>query len=216
MLLYLYWCSLICLKPGNPAGQDWENRAIGKWSQPHRKGTFSCSLVNISAMIFMSSNSLLLAASGEFSWALSQRTRTETGFTKWAEGMWGMHGLSIIAIVFSVYACILLGIQFCLSQISLETSNKALLDLQEKYQVAITTLKEKELIISKMLFSGKRQLRNWWENFVSLSSYLSYWWQMSAHITENLLIGRAKELRTDLQNASEEINSLYEKLGKIN
>lgn len=167
MLLYLYWCSLICLKPGNPAGQDWENRAIGKWSQPHRKGTFSCSLVNISAMIFMSSNSLLLAASGEFSWALSQRTRTETGFTKWAEGMWGMHGLSIIAIVFSVYACILLGIQFCLSQISLETSNKALLDLQEKYQVAITTLKEKELIISKMLFSGKRQLRNWWENFVS-------------------------------------------------
>ncbi|CAB4314859.1 unnamed protein product [Prunus armeniaca] len=67
-------------------------------------------------------------------------------------------------------------------KISLETSNKALLDLQEKYQVAITTLKEKELIISKMLFS------------------------------ENLLIGRAKELRTDLQNASEEINSLYEKL----
>ncbi|XP_021819053.1 kinesin-like protein KIN-5B [Prunus avium] len=69
-------------------------------------------------------------------------------------------------------------------KISLETSNKALLDLQEKYQVAITTLKEKELIISKMLFS------------------------------ENLLIGRAKELRTDLQNASEEMNSLYEKLGK--
>lgn len=66
-----------------------------------------------------------------------------------------MRGLSIIAVVFSVYACILLGIQFCLSQISLETSNKALLDLQEKYQVAITTLKEKELIISKMLFSGK-------------------------------------------------------------
>ncbi|KAI5325565.1 hypothetical protein L3X38_034639 [Prunus dulcis] len=67
-------------------------------------------------------------------------------------------------------------------KISLETSNKALLDLQEKYQVAITTLKEKELIISKMLLS------------------------------ENLLIGRAKELRTDLQNASEEMNSLYEKL----
>lgn len=216
MLLYLYWCSLICLKPGNPAGQDWENRAIGKWSQPHRKGTFSCSLVNISAMIFMSSNSLLLAASGEFSWALSQRTRTETGFTKWAEGVQGMRGLSIIAVVFSVYACILLGIQFCLSQISLETSNKALLDLQEKYQVAITTLKEKELIISKMLFSGKTDNWDIVEKIFSLFLHSFGDKCLCAHITENLLIGRAKELRTDLQNASEEMNSLYEKLGKIN
>lgn len=32
--------------------------------------------------------------------------------------------------------------------------------------------------------------------------------------TENLLIGRAKELRGDLQTASEDIDSLHEKLGK--
>lgn len=45
---------------------------------------------------------------------------------------------------------------FC-SQISLETSNKALLDLQANYRVAISTLKEKELIISNLLCSGGKK-----------------------------------------------------------
>jgi hypothetical protein len=40
-------------------------------------------------------------------------------------------------------------------QINLENSNKALLDLQESYRLAIAMLKEKESIISKLLRSGK-------------------------------------------------------------
>ncbi|KAK9920725.1 hypothetical protein M0R45_029271 [Rubus argutus] len=60
-------------------------------------------------------------------------------------------------------------------KINLENSNKALLELQENYRVAISTLKEKEQIISKLLYS-------------------------------------AKDLRTDLQTASDDISSLHEKL----
>ncbi|KAB1224008.1 hypothetical protein CJ030_MR2G007944 [Morella rubra] len=67
-------------------------------------------------------------------------------------------------------------------KINLEKSNKALIDLQESYRLAISTLKEKELIISKLLCS------------------------------ENSLIERAKELRTNLQSASEDIASLFTKL----
>ncbi|KAL6142066.1 hypothetical protein ACLB2K_060349 [Fragaria x ananassa] len=66
--------------------------------------------------------------------------------------------------------------------INLENRNKALLELQENHQVAISALKQKEHIISKLLYS------------------------------ENLLIERAKELRGDLQAASEDIDSLHEKL----
>ncbi|XP_004302713.1 PREDICTED: 125 kDa kinesin-related protein [Fragaria vesca subsp. vesca] len=66
--------------------------------------------------------------------------------------------------------------------INLENRNKALLELQENHRVAISALKQKEHIISKLLYS------------------------------ENLLIGRAKELRGDLQTASEDIDSLHEKL----
>lgn len=40
-------------------------------------------------------------------------------------------------------------------QISLENSNKALLELQENYRVAMSTLREKELIISSLLSSGE-------------------------------------------------------------
>ncbi|XVE76319.1 hypothetical protein DITRI_Ditri12bG0162400 [Diplodiscus trichospermus] len=67
-------------------------------------------------------------------------------------------------------------------KINLEKNRKELVDLQEKHTVAILTLKEKEFIISKLLRS------------------------------ENSLIERAKELRTDLQHASEDINSLFAKL----
>ncbi|KAF3442909.1 hypothetical protein FNV43_RR16827 [Rhamnella rubrinervis] len=67
-------------------------------------------------------------------------------------------------------------------KMNLETSNKALLDLQENYRVVILALKEKEVIISKLLQS------------------------------ENSLIKRAKELRTDLQDASEDMGSLFAKL----
>ncbi|KAF5750970.1 kinesin-related protein [Tripterygium wilfordii] len=67
-------------------------------------------------------------------------------------------------------------------KIQLENSNKALLDLQEVHRMAKMTLKEKELIISKFLLS------------------------------ESCIIERAKELRFDLQNASDDITSLFAKL----
>ncbi|XP_022748299.1 kinesin-like protein KIN-5B [Durio zibethinus] len=67
-------------------------------------------------------------------------------------------------------------------KINLEKNRKELLDLQENHRAAILTLKEKEFIISKLLYS------------------------------ENSLIERTKELRTDLQHASEDINSLFAKL----
>ncbi|KAG7964695.1 hypothetical protein I3843_09G183900 [Carya illinoinensis] len=67
-------------------------------------------------------------------------------------------------------------------KINLENSNKSLLDLQENYLLAITTLKEKEFIISKLLCSEKS------------------------------LVERAKELRTNLQDATEDISSLFAKL----
>ncbi|XP_030926960.1 kinesin-like protein KIN-5B [Quercus lobata] len=67
-------------------------------------------------------------------------------------------------------------------KINLESSNKALLDLQESYRLAISTLKEKEFIISKLLCS------------------------------ENSLVEHAKQLRTNLQSASEDIDSLFTKL----
>ncbi|CAN1275074.1 Kinesin-like protein KIN-5B [Linum perenne] len=62
---------------------------------------------------------------------------------------------------------------------NLEKSNNDLLDLRENYRVAISTLKEKEFIISKLLHS------------------------------ENSLIERAKELSHDLHSASEDITSLF-------
>lgn len=71
-------------------------------------------------------------------------------------------------------------------KVNLENSNRALLELQENHRVAISTLKEKEFIISKLLHS------------------------------ENSLIGRAKELRNDLQNASEDITLLFEKIDQKN
>ncbi|XVE96823.1 hypothetical protein REPUB_Repub02eG0256200 [Reevesia pubescens] len=71
-------------------------------------------------------------------------------------------------------------------KINLEKNRKELLDLQENHRAAILTLKEKEFIISKLLCS------------------------------ENFLIERAKELRTDLQHASEDINSLFAKLDDKN
>lgn len=67
-------------------------------------------------------------------------------------------------------------------KINLDNSNKALLDLQENYRILLSTLKEKEFIISKMQCS------------------------------ENSLVERAKELSSDLQHASEDINLLFAKL----
>ncbi|TYI87490.1 hypothetical protein E1A91_D04G138900v1 [Gossypium mustelinum] len=67
-------------------------------------------------------------------------------------------------------------------KVNLEKTRTELLDLQENHRAAILTLKEKEFIISKLLCS------------------------------ENSLIERAKELRSDLQHASEDINSLFAKL----
>ncbi|KAL6966124.1 hypothetical protein U1Q18_042583 [Sarracenia purpurea var. burkii] len=71
-------------------------------------------------------------------------------------------------------------------KLNLEISNKALEDLQENHRVAISIIKEKEFIISKLLCS------------------------------ENSLIDLAKELRANLQNASEEISALFAKLDQKN
>lgn len=57
-------------------------------------------------------------------------------------------------LVFSVHISVL-SRKIMFFQINLESSNKALLDLQESYRLAISTLKEKEFIISKLLCSGK-------------------------------------------------------------
>lgn len=65
-----------------------------------------------------------------------------------------------------------------LFQINLEKSNKALIDLQESYRLAISTLKEKELIISKLLCSGKRtekSLANFWASCCILFNLQNYY-----------------------------------------
>ncbi|KAL9429121.1 hypothetical protein AB3S75_031015 [Citrus x aurantiifolia] len=67
-------------------------------------------------------------------------------------------------------------------KINLENRSKALLDLQENHMIALSTLKKKEFIISKLLCSEKS------------------------------IIEQAKELRNELQNASEDITSLFSKL----
>ncbi|CAK9155209.1 unnamed protein product [Ilex paraguariensis] len=67
-------------------------------------------------------------------------------------------------------------------KVNLENSNKALQNLQENHKVAISTLKEKEFIISKLLHS------------------------------ESCLIECAKELRANLHNASEDIVALFAKI----
>lgn len=67
-------------------------------------------------------------------------------------------------------------------QVNLENSKKTLHELQENYRIAILTLKEKELIISKQIHS------------------------------ENCLIDCAKDLRKNFQNASEDIASLFARI----
>lgn len=69
-------------------------------------------------------------------------------------------------------------------KISLENSNKFLQEVQENHRNAISMLKEKEFIISKLLHS------------------------------ENSLVKSAKDLRANLQNASEDITTLYSKIDK--
>ncbi|KAK2455107.1 kinesin protein KIN-5D [Trifolium repens] len=68
---------------------------------------------------------------------------------------------------------------------NLEKTNNILHDLQENYRLVVSKLKEKECSISKLLKS------------------------------ENALIERAKEMCTDLQSASDDINLLSSKLGSI-
>ncbi|XP_057427168.1 kinesin-like protein KIN-5B [Lotus japonicus] len=67
-------------------------------------------------------------------------------------------------------------------KVNLEKTSKDLHDLQEHYRIVVSTLKEKECTISKLLKS------------------------------ENALIEHAKEMCTDLQNASDNINLLSSKL----
>ncbi|KAJ4972271.1 hypothetical protein NE237_005370 [Protea cynaroides] len=69
---------------------------------------------------------------------------------------------------------------------NLENSKKAFEDLQEQHRIAMSTLKEKEFVISNLLHS------------------------------ENSLIERAKELRANLQYASEDITTLFGKIDQKN
>uniref|UniRef100_A0A9I9CG39 Kinesin-like protein n=1 Tax=Cucumis melo TaxID=3656 RepID=A0A9I9CG39_CUCME len=68
--------------------------------------------------------------------------------------------------------------------INLENRNKALSELQDEHGLAIAALKEKESIISQLKTS------------------------------ENSLLQRAKSLRVDLQNASEDISLLFDKIDR--
>ncbi|XP_057970666.1 kinesin-like protein KIN-5B [Malania oleifera] len=71
-------------------------------------------------------------------------------------------------------------------KINLENCNKALQNLQENHRVIVSTLKEKKFIISKLLHS------------------------------ENSLVEHAKELCTNLKNASEDIDKLFTKIDQKN
>lgn len=66
-------------------------------------------------------------------------------------------------------------------QVNLENSNKTLLDLQESYRLAITMLKEKESIISKLQRSGKWTERST-QNFV-LRAVHFFHWQTSIYLS---------------------------------
>ncbi|XP_047962855.1 kinesin-like protein KIN-5B [Salvia hispanica] len=67
---------------------------------------------------------------------------------------------------------------------NLETTHKLLEDLKEKYKMALSTLKEKEALISKLQSS------------------------------ENSLINCAKQLRVNLQDASQDISALFGKIDR--
>ena len=97
---------------------------------------------------------------------------------------------------------------------NLENTNKALETIQENHKIAITKLKEKEFFISQLLNSGK--FTKFWvleyhEPSICLQTNLMH--NLSIYKTENSLIDRAKELRINLQDASEDISALSTKLG---
>ncbi|RZC76117.1 hypothetical protein C5167_000248 [Papaver somniferum] len=71
-------------------------------------------------------------------------------------------------------------------RINLENTNKAFQELQVNHKMVVSTLKEKEFIISNLLLS------------------------------ENSIIERAKELQANLQNASEDITDLFAEIDRKN
>ncbi|KAI3871163.1 hypothetical protein MKW98_015063 [Papaver atlanticum] len=71
-------------------------------------------------------------------------------------------------------------------RINLENTNKAFQELQVNHKMVVSTLKEKEFIISNLLLS------------------------------ENLIIERAKELQANLQTASEDITDLFAEIDRKN
>lgn len=124
--------------------------------------------------------------------------------------------MNIYHMLFIVCCCLL----HLWYQVDLENSNKALLDLQEQHQLAISLLKEKEIIISKLRQSGSLiRGRTVWIKFCHLLFFLppiSFTHEKLCTFcvwTENSLIGRAKEMQAELQCASEDISSLFVKLG---
>lgn len=103
-----------------------------------------------------------------------------------------------------------------IAQSNLENSKKTLHELQENYRIAISTLKEKELIISKQIHSGI------WSNKPFTNDFFFIWplpiiimWLFHDLETENCLIDCAKDLRKNLQNASEDITSLFARIGTL-
>ncbi|KAK2657957.1 hypothetical protein Ddye_011009 [Dipteronia dyeriana] len=90
-------------------------------------------------------------------------------------------------------------------KMDLEDKNKALLDLQENHRIALSTLKDKEFMISKLLCSGKKVI-------IEKNPRYPLFTFTTILYTEKSIIERAKELRAELQNASEDVTSLFEKL----
>lgn len=90
-------------------------------------------------------------------------------------------------------------------QRNLDNTNKELHDLKENYIQVISKLKEREAIISKMKASGNNSSPK--ASFVVWFVLLIFSW------TESTLIDRAKGLRSDLQHASNDISSLFTRLG---
>ncbi|KAK2976567.1 hypothetical protein RJ640_024188, partial [Escallonia rubra] len=97
-------------------------------------------------------------------------------------------------------------------KINLESCNNALQDLQENYRTTISVLKEKEFVISKLMHSGERteiQLAH----HVPFSAYQNPIVSETLNMqTETCLLEHAKELRANLQNASEDITALFSKI----
>ncbi|WMV56398.1 hypothetical protein MTR67_049783 [Solanum verrucosum] len=87
----------------------------------------------------------------------------------------------------------------------LQETQHTLADLEEKHRQAITTIKEKEFLISNLLKSGKLHPLCWGkENFFGLSFGLGK--------QQKALVEQAFELRAELENAASDVSNLFAKI----